>query len=311
MAHPFPNKVSQVACGAYFSAVITSEGTLYMCGENIYGETGQGHKNRVPSFSLVPLPAPVISIGCGYGHTVALTSEGLVYSWGRNVYGELGLSEVLGTGLAESLTPTLVPGLQDISAISVSYGNFARTRQGAWWAWGWNGCGSLGTGDFQSLSLPTRLTWTTTSIIGIACGGAHTLALLEDSSVLVWGHNLSGQLGIGKTPEQKHPSPLLLPFPHKVVSIGALNDHSYLITSEGTVYTWGYASGGRLGRFGVRSRPQVVLEGGEFGRAKLPKEAEEWITVFRWLFLGIIGEGSAFCFFPVEVVYNFVSITFS
>jgi hypothetical protein len=113
-------------------------------------------------------------------------------------------------------------------------------------------------------------------------------------------------LGIGETPPD-HPSPLLLPFPHKVVSIGALSN---LITVEGTVYTWGYASDGRLGGAGVRSRPEVVLEGGEFGRAKLPKEAEEWITVFRWLFLGIRGEGSAFCLFPVEVVYNFVSKLF-
>jgi len=63
------------------------------------------------------------------------------------------------------------------------------------------------------------------------------LLLLERGDVLVWGWNESGQLGLGHFESKFEPT--LLPFSNgKVVRVFAGQDHSFLLTDDGSL--WGF-----------------------------------------------------------------------
>ncbi|CAN0066321.1 unnamed protein product [Hapterophycus canaliculatus] len=104
-------KITQLACGQYHTAVLTSVGELYMFGNNRDGSLGvAGHANEGP-----PLVASapqlvtglkgkqVVQIGCGQQHTVALTAGGSMYCWGGNSKGQLGTGDT-----QNRYTPSLV-----------------------------------------------------------------------------------------------------------------------------------------------------------------------------------------------------------
>lgn len=63
--------------------------------------------------------------------------------------------------------------------------------------WGDNGDGQLGLGDSTARKNPTSITTLPIIVDAIAAGGEHTCVLLEDTSVICWGANDVGQLGVG------------------------------------------------------------------------------------------------------------------
>jgi alpha-tubulin suppressor-like RCC1 family protein len=67
-----------------------------------------------------------------------------------------------------------------------------------------------------------------TGVVAIAAGGAHSLALKSDGTVVAWGSNFSGQMRV--------PSGL-----SGVVAIAAGDAHSLALKSDGTVVAWGFA----------------------------------------------------------------------
>jgi alpha-tubulin suppressor-like RCC1 family protein len=298
------SEITQVTCGSYFSAAVTADGSLFTWGENNNGELGLGHYDRMISPTRVSGLPPVISVGCGYGHAAALTRDGHVWVWGRNANGELGL----GQSEPGRFTPTLHPTLQDISILSVAYGNLAVTKSGEVWAWGWNGTGGLGNGTKTSLYLPAHL-YTRTDIIGIASGGGHAAALLLDGTFLVWGANGHGQLGkgqMGHLDDNLSPNKNIFDKPD-VVAVGCLNDHSFVVTSEGEIHAFGCGIHGRLGDRGEKASEFPVLVEGL--KAKLPNiRWRDWVSVGQWLFLGRQSKDSSLYLLPIEVIFNLVKL---
>ena len=79
---------------------------------------------------------------------------------------------------------------------------------------GWNKDGQLGLGPSDDVTVPRPLALTA-SITKVACGWNHTLAVTRWGSLLVWGSNSYGQLGISET---RHPQPCPVELAHKVSS---------------------------------------------------------------------------------------------
>jgi alpha-tubulin suppressor-like RCC1 family protein len=79
----------------------------------------------------------------------------------------------------------------------------------------------------------------------ISAGGAHTCAVLPDSTAACWGNNANGQLGSGGTPMLS--VPLTVPGLADVASMtgGAL--HTCALSTAGTVSCWGWNNYGQLG----------------------------------------------------------------
>ena len=74
---------------------------------------------------------------------------------------------------------------------------------GSLWAWGYNGYGQLGLGDYTNRRSPTKVG---TGWVAIAGGYSHSLGLKADGSLWAWGNNGSGQLGLGDTTNRLSPT---------------------------------------------------------------------------------------------------------
>ncbi|KAF5898054.1 putative E3 ubiquitin-protein ligase HERC4, partial [Clarias magur] len=87
--------------------------------------------------------------------------------------------------------------------------------------------------------------WT---VIQVACGNQHFMALTNDGQLFTWGQNTSGQLGLGKG-EPSSPSPRhlksLCGIPLAQISAGG--DHSFVLSLSGAVFSWGRNGAGQLG----------------------------------------------------------------
>ncbi len=96
-------------------------------------------------------------------------------------------------------------------------------------------------------------------VVAVAAGGQHSLALLDDGTVLAWGANDHGQLGDGTTDSHNSPVRVMAPDGHEgvlgdVTSISANSEFSMALRSDGTIVTWGKGDAGQRG-IGDESAP--------------------------------------------------------
>ena len=83
----------QVACGYRHTAAIKTDGTLWTCGYNYYGQLGDN--TGVSKSSPVQTIAggtnwKQVAAGSAGIHTAAIKTDGTLWSWGFNVSGQLG-----------------------------------------------------------------------------------------------------------------------------------------------------------------------------------------------------------------------------
>ena len=100
-------KISQIACGESFAAVVSNEGELFLCGRGSDGQLATGNRDDSSFFIKVRnLPhSPVAKVSCGGGHVAALLENGSIYVWGRGRNGQLGRSDHIESIAAHRLTP--------------------------------------------------------------------------------------------------------------------------------------------------------------------------------------------------------------
>jgi len=109
-----------------------------------------------------------------------------------------------------------------------------------------------------SVDNSAKLWVSTPPIVRIDAGSYHNLALRSDGTVLAWGLNIRGQLGLGNTTD-KH-TPTVVAAAANAVAISAGHAHSLAIvhataptypdsfqSPSGTILAWGYNEYGELG----------------------------------------------------------------
>jgi alpha-tubulin suppressor-like RCC1 family protein len=204
---------------------------------------------------------------------MALCSDGTVATWGWNTAGQLG----------DNTTDTrLVPvAVNTASGVSALYGktvvsiaaaeahSLALCSDGSIAAWGFNANGQLGDNQVSGLPSHVPVTVNTTSgvsalygrtVVAIAAGGRHTLALCSDGTVVAWGDNSSGQLGDNTITQRNVPVAVITAsgvsalYGKTVVAIAAGASHSLALCSDGTVASWGYNTEAELGDNTTTSR---------------------------------------------------------
>jgi alpha-tubulin suppressor-like RCC1 family protein len=113
-------------------------------------------------------------------------------------------------------------------------------------AWGSNNYGQLGEGTASWINNPMPVVQGASGVVSaVTAGSYHTLALESGGTVLAWGLNASGQLGIGTTTQGN--SPAAVPGLSGVMAVGAGAAHSLAINADGTVLAWGSNTNGQLG----------------------------------------------------------------
>ena len=271
----------EVACGGAHAMALTNDGRLFAWGWNDHGQCGLGHDLR-------PVVAPravvagigggtVATIACGAAHSLALVQEKrgrpcVLYAWGAHAAGQLGhdksakvanfhapcaiqektlqaatgklaASPMLGVvgNDGERIAQPLSCGVAHSAMIGAS---------GSLWTWGANQHGQCAKQKLGCGAVPDIVhALSQEGVQGVACGGAHTLALTRAGKVYAFGLNSTGQLGDGTY----HDRPCTIPQPIKlssrvvVTSVACGEEYSACITRDGNLFTWGYGGSGQLG----------------------------------------------------------------
>ena len=78
-----------VAAGAFHTAAVRSDGTLWAWGWNGYGQLGDGTLDSRNAPQLIDTNAVWRAVTAGHSHTLALREDGTLWGWGANHYGQI------------------------------------------------------------------------------------------------------------------------------------------------------------------------------------------------------------------------------
>ncbi|XP_063982429.1 probable E3 ubiquitin-protein ligase HERC4 [Diachasmimorpha longicaudata] len=256
-------QVMQISCGENYTILITTEGHLYSCGNNDYGQLGR-LKSRKRFQEIPSLDAFVFKrVSCGGSHSLAINEWGQLFCWGSNSDGQLGLN----SHVPIEETPRMVKSLGANFIVQVACGlkhALALTNNGELYAWGSNVEGQLGLGTDIKTELKPKLI---TSLAGIpiafvACGGYHSLIVSKSGAIYAWGRNTFGQLGIPVPGNVHYPHQLRTLRSTKVRYISCGENFTAFLTIDGGVFTCGAGMYGQLGH-GTNSNevlPRKIME---------------------------------------------------
>ena len=233
-----------VACGAYHTAAIKTDGTLWSWGRNSYGQLGD---NTITDKSS---PVQTIaggtnwkSVACGWYHTAAIKTDGTLWSWGRNTYGQLGDNTITHRS---SPVQTIAGGTNWKLVGCGGYHTAAIKTDGTLWSWGHNNYGQLGDNTITNKSSPVQTISSGTNWKSVACGRDHTAAIKTDGTLWSWGRNGYGQLGDNTITRRSSPVQTISGGTNwKLVACGWL--HTAAIKTDGTLWLWGGNYYGQLG----------------------------------------------------------------
>lgn len=255
--------IVQIAAGADHSLALDSGGALYAWGSNAYGQLGNGTttNSSVPvavKIAGTPLAGKtIVQIAAGANHNMVLTSDGAVYTWGWNYHGQLGNNTKTNSNtiVAVQTIGTPLAGKKIVKIAAGQGHSLALTDDGMVYTWGRNDTGQLGNNATTDVMLPVTVTVTGTpmsnkTIVEIASGARHSLAIDSSGKVYAWGHNGSGQLGNNSTVNALTPVAVQAPADKNIIQVsgsGWLGASSSALASDGTVYSWGRGFDGQLG----------------------------------------------------------------
>ncbi len=208
--------VAAIAAGGEYTCALTTAGGVKCWGGNGWGQLGIGASGGTHPLPLdvSGLTSGVAAISAGSSHTCAIITGGGVKCWGVNEYGQLGDGAGGGpeqcSGEPCSTTAVDVSGLgSGVATISAGGSHTcARTTGGGLKCWGFNEYGQLGDGTTTTRLTPVNVSGLTSGVAGISAGGYQTCALTTAGGIKCWGENGAGQLGIGASDGNPHPSPL-------------------------------------------------------------------------------------------------------
>ena len=189
------------------------------------------------------------------------------------------------------LIPTALNGKKVIAVAAGQYHCLALCSDGTLAAWGLNTSGQLGINSTSNSSYPVPVNKASgvsalfgKTVIGIAAGGNHSLALCSDGTLAAWGANDNGQLGDATTTQRKAPVAVntsagtSVLAGRSVVAISGGGTHSLALCSDGTLAAWGGNASGQLGDTTVTDKYAPVSVSTAAGSSALAGKTVTGIT---------------------------------
>jgi alpha-tubulin suppressor-like RCC1 family protein len=240
--------VTSVAGGNVHTLFTKSDGSLWVMGDNSYGQLGLG-------FAPTGTNVPVQILGSGVG-TVAAGGLHSLFRMGRDLWamGDNNVGE-LGDGTTNNhyFPEKIFSGTAGINGISVSV--FAGGYEHSVFAtsslvvgnntlrtMGDNDSGQLGDGTLTERNTPQQVA--SGRMLAVSAGLHFSLFAASDGSLWGMGANDSGQLGIGTAANTNMPVKIVA---NGVTAIAAGGYHSLFIKSDGSLWGMGNNGEGELG----------------------------------------------------------------
>ncbi len=261
--------VSDVAVGAGFGCARFADRSVWCWGRNDQGQLGYATSDLCPddvgggktrSVACHTFPFRVVglegatAVSAGEAFSCAILVDGGVRCWGSNIHGELGNGSNL-----TSQAPVTTSSLSNVEALALGSRHACALHGGKVSCWGANDHGQLGvttsttcgTGSgggsgatgmacaMQPVEVPGL-----DHVVEVTAGDGHTCARIDDGSVVCFGHNDYGQLGLGHAdaPLWGMRRPVLVGLDEPlgaVLSISAAGDATCALVDGGRVHCWG------------------------------------------------------------------------
>ncbi len=180
----------------------------------------------------------VADIRVGLTTSYALKTDGTVWAWGTGSGGQLGNNLLFATNnFPDQVLTSAGSPLTNITKVAVNASHvLALKDDGTVWGWGTNTNGRIGDGSAIQRNGAVQIP--ISSVVDISAGVSHSLAVKSNGTVWAWGLNTSYQLGDGTLTQRNFPVQVLgIIDAVKVYAGGSI--HSFAITSDGSVWTWG------------------------------------------------------------------------
>ena len=225
------------------AVAVKEDGSVWTWGRNTYGQLGDGTTTPRYTPTQVPGVADVVSADAGSRHTLVLKADGTVLGWGARDGGGGGAGlNALGDGnlSANALSPVQPTGLPPVAQIEAGgQASLAVAADGSVWEWGRN----PQTGN----TLTPRMRTDLADVVMARLNGDSALAVDANGIVFSWGNNAVGQGGKGAYVTSGIATQTVLPANVAVVGLANASTVSHVLTSEGTLYSFGSNGSGRLG----------------------------------------------------------------
>jgi alpha-tubulin suppressor-like RCC1 family protein len=235
-----------------FATTLPTVGIVETFGANSYGELGINSMTDAHTPAAVTgLPNGVAVIAAGARHSLAILSDSSVVAWGRDTSGELGINTT------DPNNPALTTCNAGGDVCSLTPVHVTAT----------SGSGQLTGAIAVAAGAPAC-----TNTIPCTSHAGHSMALLDDNSVVGWGHDNSGQVGdgvslpvpTGTNVDVLHPVPVVNLGAGSTSAIAAGASFSLAAKTDGSVVAWGNNASGELGNGGAvpgvdASTPQAVV----------------------------------------------------
>jgi len=237
-------------------------------GYNFQTQLGAGYKSGHQDSPVGILGlSTMTSLAAAYHFSLALISGGTVKAWGGDDKGQLGNGS-----FETSAKPVEVKGLKEVKAISSAGSHaLALLSNGTVMSWGSAEYGERGNGEsgfeaeakekepnYPARNVPALIPHLE-HVTAISSGGASNFALLENGTLMSWGEDGLGILGLGEggpeeckgeigtLPCSTIPRPVKLPEGTTVTALSGGGEAAYALLSSGEVLAWGNNGRGQLG----------------------------------------------------------------
>ena len=244
------------------TAATKTDGTLWLWGS---GDSGRLGNNSVTNQSS---PVQTISGGTNWrtasaatATAAAIKTDGTLWLWGSGNFGVLGTNSLI----AQSSPVQTISGGTNWRTVSIGESHTVAIKSdGTLWLWGYGGRGNLGnnSGINQSSPVQTISGGTNWQSVSAAAGGS-TAAIKTDGTLWMWGFGGSGRLGNDSETSQSSPVQTISGGTNwRTVSAGTAFTNA--IKTDGTLWSWGVGSLGRLGNNLLinQSSPVQTISGG-------------------------------------------------
>lgn len=243
-----------ISAGWNHSVALRNDGKLLSWGNNQFAQLGTEDEESKVKFKSNPsiiepslYQVKISFVSCGLRHTIAISDNGLAFSWGENRHGQCGVK-----GVKRIYKPMIIEHLKDVYSIESSAGtrhSLVLSKEGHVYSFGCNRFGQCGFTPSKNSLLPSKIEFDECIFINkVRCGWNHSIVISDEhKSVISFGRNDYGQLGIGHFDSVDKPTKVLTLCDIEIEDISVGSEHNIALTKDGDVYSWGWAEHGQLG----------------------------------------------------------------